>query len=270
MKKIIVMLILALLFVSCGSSSKNIESINQNFRILKVVENIESSSFVEIYYEYNEKNLLSKKITLLADGTHQATEEFIYNSSNQLIQQSKQGHIAFTYSAIAYKYGNLIYNKTNLPVIVSHDANSSFFGTLTNTHVDYSYNLNEQNSATSLESTIFYRNTTGSSTEVPEEETVTQYSYDAENRLILKDTKSYSYNEFNKLALESESNYKILYFYDENHRIVLAKSFSRNSESEEWILGGTKSYFYENGLYDTTAFTPNYFDQGQYISSGIY
>jgi len=266
MKKIVYILTLALFLLSCGSNgSKNIESTPTEFRILKVVEN----NYRETYYDYNEKNLLSQKRTFLVDGNQQDTEEFIYNSNNQLIKQSKQGHILFTYSSIDYKYGTLLSAQTALPVVVSHDANSSVFGTLTDTYVEYSYTLNEQNSATSLESTILYRNTIGAGM-VPDEERVIEYSYDTQERLILKGARSYSYNEFGKLALESEEMYKTLYSYDENHRIVSAQSFAKDAQSLEWRETITKNYFYEEGVYDSSGFVPNYFDQGQYIDSGIY
>ena len=269
MKNIMLMFSLALFLLSCGSSSNNsvIEN-TQDMRISQVIETRDNSS-VEIYYEYNNQNLLLKK-TSYSENEVVEEEDFIYNINNQLLSQSKFWNINLFYSQLEYIYGDTFYASNNLPLILSSSARASFAGSVTSTNIEYIYTLNEQNSATHLDSTILSRTTTGIGSIIPENDEVIEYSYDENNRLILKNTRSYSYNEFNKLASENESNFKILYTYNESEQIILAESFSRTSESQEWKLTLTQSYLYENGTYNSSTFTPNYFDQGQYINSGIY
>ncbi len=263
MKTVFSILILALLLVSCGSNSSNTiiieDNQTKNFRIMKVVES--SDNIYTTNYNYNELNLLVEKRTFQND-TLQDIESFTYNQNKQLTLQSKVGTTILFGSTTSYKYGDIIDNSTNLPTIVSTDSNFTFAGTFSTTHIDYSYDLNEQNRAIRLNNTYLYRTSTVAGSEVLEE--TTYYTYNTENKIIAKDNTVYTYNEFGKLASSSSLDYQTIYTYDENNRL----SFYEKYANERLI--SRVEYYYEEGLYDDSSFSVNYLDQGQFISSGIY
>jgi hypothetical protein len=262
MKTVFSILILALFLVSCGSNSSSViieDNQTKNFRILKVVE---SGDYIyTTNYKYNELNLLVEKRTFQND-TLQDIESFTYSQNRQLTLQSKVGTTILFGSVTSYKYGDIIDNNTNLPIIVSTDSNFTFAGTFSTTHIDYSYDLNEQGRAVRLDNTYLYRTSTVAASK--DEEETTYYTYDEENRIIAKGDTIYRYNEFGKLASSSSLNYQTIYTYDEDNRLSFYEKYI-----DERLISRVE-YHYEEGLYDDSGFSVNYLDQGQFISSGIY
>ena len=263
MRAIFYILGLAMLLISCGSDSSNVDGgddgLIRSFRIVKVVEI--SDDIYTTNYEYNDQNLLSKKITFYND-TIQDTQSFTYNSNKQLTLQSILGNAVLFSSVTSYTYGDTIYDETNLPTIVSSDTEYAFMGTISNTHIDYNYDLNDQNRAIRLNNAYLYYTSTVSGT--IDRESTTYYTYNIDNKIIAKDDIIYTYNESGKLASSSSPTHSTIYTYDIQNRL----SFYENYNGESLV--SRVEYYYEEGIYDDSGFAVNYLDQGQYISSGIY
>ena len=262
MKNFLIVLSLALFFVGCGgSSTSNVDDIesnqSKNSRILQVI-----SVGDDIYrtdYEYNSQNLLAKKSNYY-NNVLSDTETFVYNDNKQLISKSKIGVVALYVYYTTYNYGDMIYSKTNIPILISSDVTYSFSIHYSESHIDYNYDIDEQNMAFRLNSTnLYYKSRLEEDREI-----VTQYIYDDNNRVIEKDNTIYSYNDFGQLVSSSSNNFYTLYNYDEQNHL----SFYENYLND--ILVGTTSYKYENGDYDDSRLKTAFVDEEPYISLGMY
>lgn len=257
----VLLLVLASLLAGCGGSSSSHEvTLPQEYRISQIA--YESGDRLE--YSYDGKNLLVQKRFFLSDGSLQESDSYLYNEQKQLLSERRVGTLGLYHSSIDYHYGALLYEVNNLPVVVSSDGNFSFNGTVSNTKVEYHHSVNEEGKSIGLDSMVAMRQALG----VPIEES-TNFSYDMQGKIVVAGDTLFSYHSSGRLASKSNALSKTLYNYNEENRLIEEVSYKK-LEDGSWSQEARGVYHYEVGQYNRDGFSPNYFDQGQYINSGIY
>ena len=261
MKKTIIILTLSLLLISCGSNTTTVidngeSNKTESSRILQVV--YIGDDIYHTDYEYNSQNLISHK-KYFYNNVLSDIEDFTYNENRQLISKRKYGVVIFYSSNTSYSYGDVIYEKSNLPTVTSSDTNYTFRGGYSFTHIDYTYDLNEQNIAYRLNNTHLYHNSTLFGEE-KKDETVTNFIYDTDNRVVAKNDDRYNYNELGQLISSSNSTYNSIYNYDDKNRLSDIDTY------RDEMLINTVYYDYESGVYDDSSLITAFPDEEPYIS----
>lgn len=180
MQKFFFIIIFTLLF-SCSTDDNDNNQLNENRLVKK--EFVNTLENIEYWYD---DNMLTRIVSVSLNEDRQYEDEYLYNSSNNVIERNFESNNSDFNSITAYSYDN-----SNRLISATNVNNSNVNGTTT-TITTLSYNgniitINEDNDNNSDE-IVLETNASGLVTKMYKDNYYSLFSYDSNNNIISIET----------------------------------------------------------------------------------